>query len=217
MPIAFITIGQSPRPDIMPALTSFLGGMEVIERGALDDVDIADLASLAADDGDIPLATTAFGREVLVGKRRIMPLLQGAIDRVPARAQDIVLPCIGSFPDVSSPVPLLMPGHLLKQDVASRWPEVAVLGVLAPVQQQMEMNRAMWPLHSISFEVASPYSSPAQIHEAGFRFRQLGIRHIVMNCMGYTSAMRHDLARSSGVDIILPGEVTARALAVLQS
>ncbi|WP_030105419.1 AroM family protein, partial [Actinoalloteichus caeruleus] len=45
--LGVVTIGQSPRVDLVPELLPRLGRVEVVERGALDDLGRAEIAALA--------------------------------------------------------------------------------------------------------------------------------------------------------------------------
>ena len=54
--VAFVTIGQSPRPDMVPEMLGWIGpGVTPIEVGALDGLDRAAIASLAPLWGLAPL------------------------------------------------------------------------------------------------------------------------------------------------------------------
>ncbi|WP_416373270.1 AroM family protein, partial [Achromobacter insolitus] len=51
--VAFFTIGQSPRSDVVPEMASLLGArVRIDEFGALDGLDAAGLAALAPKPGE---------------------------------------------------------------------------------------------------------------------------------------------------------------------
>ena len=56
--IGLVTIGQSPRPDIRTAYAAILGpAIRIIEAGALDGLERADVHRLQPGDDDTPLVT----------------------------------------------------------------------------------------------------------------------------------------------------------------
>lgn len=56
--VGFITIGQAPRNDIMKELYPLLGHeIEIIEKGALDEISINEIKDLKPEKDDFPLIT----------------------------------------------------------------------------------------------------------------------------------------------------------------
>jgi len=55
--IAAITIGQSPRDDVIAELVSLVPGVRWVQAGALDGLDIEQIRALEPDPGDRPLVT----------------------------------------------------------------------------------------------------------------------------------------------------------------
>src|SRR6478735_2895877 len=56
--VAFFTIGQSPRSDVVPEMARLLGdSVRIDEFGALDGLDAAALAAMAPRDGEYRFAT----------------------------------------------------------------------------------------------------------------------------------------------------------------
>src|SRR3984885_15845327 len=111
--VGVVTIGQSPRTDVMPDIAGPLPpGTRVIERGALDHIDPAELASLVPACGEDLLVTRLRdGTEVTLAEARLTPLLQDAIDDVTGRGAAVVAGlCTGSLAGGRCPRPLLMPG-----------------------------------------------------------------------------------------------------------
>ena len=56
--VAFFTIGESPRSDVVPEMARLLGdAVQIDEFGALDGLDAAALAAMAPRDGEYRFAT----------------------------------------------------------------------------------------------------------------------------------------------------------------
>ena len=79
--VGLVTIGQSPRVDVVPDMAAILGsGVTVRERGALDGLGRAEIAALAPRPGDDILVTRlADGTAAFVAKRHIVSRVQAAI------------------------------------------------------------------------------------------------------------------------------------------
>lgn len=55
--VGTVTIGQTPRTDVIPELSAILGDVTVREAGALDGLSRAEIAGLAPQRGDYVLVT----------------------------------------------------------------------------------------------------------------------------------------------------------------
>src|SRR5437762_13665274 len=96
--VAFVTIGQSPRDDMLPEMLERIGpGIEPIEIGALDDLTDDAIARLAPRAGDQTLVSRLRdGREVTLGKSWTRQRLVEIRDGLDRRGLDLtVLPCTG--------------------------------------------------------------------------------------------------------------------------
>ena len=133
--MGIVTIGQSPRTDVVPDIAALLPpGTPVIERGALDDAGPADLARLAPVPGeDVLVSRMRDGTEVAMAEARLLPLVQDAVDHVTGRGVAVVaVLCTGTLPRLRCPAPLLQPGPLVRSLVAAA-ASGARLGVVVPV------------------------------------------------------------------------------------
>ncbi len=112
--IAAITIGQSPRDDVVPEMRALVPESLWIEAGALDGLDRAAIGRLSPRPGEFPLVTRLADRSVVVvGEQAIAERLQAVVRDVESRADLIVLLCSGSF-CLTSRVPIVFPGLLLE-------------------------------------------------------------------------------------------------------
>ncbi len=73
--IGAVTIGQSPRADVLPEMKLFWGGeVEVRECGALDDLSRKEVQDLRANiKGDLLVTCLRDGTEVKVGHEDVIP------------------------------------------------------------------------------------------------------------------------------------------------
>jgi protein AroM len=142
--VAAISIGQTPRPDLVEELGAVLpDGVELRESGALDGVDSAAIPPIRFD-AENPLATRlAGGRQVIVDEAWIAPHLQRAVDRVAADGADLgLLLCAASFAAVSAPFPLVRPSEAVAATLAARGIRTAL--VVVPSPRQIPASESKW-------------------------------------------------------------------------
>ncbi len=103
--LGMITVGQSPRVDIVPAMIKQFGtDIEIIEKGALDGLSADEIQLLTpkADEQQL-CARLSDGREVVIIKEKIISLVQSRIHELnQASVELIVLLCTGHFPSFES-------------------------------------------------------------------------------------------------------------------
>ncbi len=218
--VGFVTIGQSPRTDVMADIAPLLADIEILEAGALDDVtDLAALAPTAGPEENVLVSRLRDGSQVILGESKIVPLVQ---ERVQAVIQEgarlVVLLCTGHFPELNNElqpqqtVPLLFPDRLLYHFVRAVLPQEAKLGVLVPLPEQVEWSAERWQTVAEDVRIVSlsPYTAfETGLHQTG----QLSDRRlIVMDCMGYTRQHKEAVRQVAGCPVILPRTLVARAV-----
>jgi protein AroM len=216
--VGAVTIGQSPRDDIVPEMEKLLGpAVRVVQAGALDGLTRAEIAALAPAPGQDALTTRlADGDEVILGKPAILGHLQACLDRLSREADAFVILCTGKFPPFSSPRPILMPDRLLSAAVQAVF-DNGRLGVIVPIPQQRAGTLASWaPVDSRAVvTAASPYQGAGGLVRAAEELRSAGVTLTVMSCLGFTGAMKAVVRDVTGVPALLPLSLIARFLGEL--
>ncbi len=214
--LGLVTIGQTPRTDLVPRLSSYWPGVQVLEAGALDGLTPGQVRDVPIRPGDERLTSRlADGSSVAFGRDLILDRLQGCIDGVERDGADaVLLMCTGTFPAFHHRRPLLGAHSLLLGAVAAL--AGGPLGVLCPLPEQAEASRAKFAhLGDVLVEVSDPYRDDAeQLLQASGALVRRGARTLVMDCMGYTEEQRA-IARAAGVPVILARGVVARLTAEL--
>jgi protein AroM len=142
--VAAISIGQTPRPDLVEELIAVLpDGAELREYGALDGVDVASIPPIRFD-AENPLSTRlAGGQQVLVDEPWLAPNLQRAVDRAAAEGVDIgLLLCAASFGGVTAPFPMVRPSEAVAATLSARGIRTAL--VVCPSPRQIPASEAKW-------------------------------------------------------------------------
>jgi protein AroM len=210
--VAAVTIGQSPRPDIVGDLAVLLPGIEWVESGALDGLDGGAIAQLAPGQGDLPLVTRACGQTVTVGERALEKHLQAAVDRVSARARAVVILCAGDLPPLHAPVPVVLPGRLL-DGVAAALASGRRLNVMVPLDGQVDRQRQRWHARRVPVRVSvvAPYGETD--FEAVGRLAAGTGDLTILDCIGYSCAQQQAIRRGAGHAVLGARGLAARVLA----
>ncbi len=216
--LGLVTIGQSPRDDILPQIVPHLPPEVVIRQaGALDGLTSAELEQLAPGPDDYVLHTRLRdGSAVTVGRAGILPLLQGCLEQLEREgANPIVLLCTGEFPQLRSRTLLIEPDRLLVNVVQALRPRR--LGVLVPLRPQIEVAAEKWraTCADLVFAAASPYRDEDEVCRATEALRERLPELVVMDCMGYTRAHKRAVVDGLGVPVILAAGVVGKMVGEL--
>lgn len=218
--IGAITIGQSPRADMIPEMQAILGDkVEIIEGGALDGLTREQVAEMAPKPGDYVLVTRLRdGTSVQVAEHHILPLMQAQIDGVVGRgAEVVVLVCTGEFPPFRSSRLVVEPQRVLYHFVAGVAKGRRV-GVIVPVPEQIEEGTRRWTAvgaSALEVVAGSPYREISELETASRWLRNWEAELVVLDCMGFTTAHKARAVELAGAPAVLPRTVVARALAEL--
>jgi protein AroM len=211
-----ITIGQSPRSDVVPEITALVERpMRVVEAGALDGLSLEAVQGLAPGPADETLVTRmADGTEVQVAKRHVIPRIQACIHRLAPEADVLVLLCTGRFPDFESARPFLEPQGLVDRVLQAVAGPRGRVGVMVPAAAQIESSRQQMASYGLTatVEVASPYAGGEEVRRAAERLGGSSVSVVVMHCIGYTAAMKAEVRRVSGTPVLLARSLVGKVL-----
>ena len=208
---AMVTIGQAPRVDLVPDLSTGLP-VEVIECGALDGLDDREIEALAPAEGEARLVTRLRdGREVTIAKTAAQDLVEDLLLRLDAQALDaIVLLCTGQFRQLKLRTPLIESQIVVDETVATLAGSVDRLGILLPHAEQIaEFHKVVAASDRLRFSHASPYRGQ-RFAEAGRELADCDV--VVLHCIGYDEPMRQEVATASGRPVLLARQIVASAL-----
>lgn len=216
MKIGALTIGQSPRNDLIPEIEAFFKGAEIIQLGALDGLSKEQIADLApSGDDEILVSKLKDDSWALMAESKIISLLQERTDELCRRGvSPIVLLCTGMFSkELVASVPVIYPQKLLYSIV----PILAggrKLGIISPDPKQTEQNYERWQKVSDNIVVTAlnPYDKSNAPDKAAQYLKENGAEVVVLDCMGFTIAIKEKMAELMGVPVILPRTLVARVV-----
>jgi len=220
--IRFVTIGQTPRSDLVPEILSALGAHVVVsELGALDGIGAEELAGLEPGPEDHALVTRLRdGRQAVIGKRWVTARLQELLDGIAGTdagsgverngTSATVLLCTGDFAGLRAPGLFLDAQRLVDHGVDALCHGADAVGLLVPLErQEAEHHYAPPEGQRLVTAHASPYED-ADFKAAGRALARCDL--IVMHCMGYTEEQRSAVARGSGRPVLLARRLVAAAV-----
>ncbi len=214
--LGVVTIGQSPRVDLVPEMREVLGpDVRIVESGALDGLSLEEVSRLVPGAEDYVLVTRMRdGTPVKIAKRRIVQLMQQRItDAVAAGAELVALLCTGAFPEFECTKPLVLPDQVLGHMVRSVAGKMLV-GVVVPDVAQVEQCRVRWQHtgREVHVTYASPYEDTSRLAEAAHELKSVGAELVVLDCMGYDFAAKRLFREVLGVPCILARSALSRVL-----
>lgn len=218
--IGIVTIGQSPRNDVVPEIRDYLGDhVTVVERGALDGLSLSEVKSYAPDQGMLPLVTRMRdGTEVIVAKEKLLLRLKEAVKALDDSGADmILLLCNGDFPAFDTRCLVIEPQRLVDRCLAGLLHARHRLGVLVPVPEQQDWVRARLKAvnPNLTVAVASPYAGKEPLEAACRRFRKDGCDIIVLYCMGFNRQLGAKVRALCNTPVMVSSTIVARILGEL--
>ena len=215
MKIGVVTIGQSPRDDIIPEIREVLGPeVEIVERGALDGLSLKEVnVFYQGEAGQTLITRMKDGTEVKITKKHIVPRLKNCILELEGKGVEIsILLCTEDFPEIESQKILLRPDRVL-QSMVKAILKKGKLGVIIPSLDQIQATKKKWDSTGFSVVVRaiSPYTgTEKEIIEIANKFKNLKVDLIILDCIGFnrmTKAVFRDVTKKP---VLLPRTIIGR-------
>src|SRR3989441_9728839 len=189
--IGLVTIGQSPRVDVVPEMAAVMGpGVEVREAGALDGLSRAEIAALApTGDDEILVTRLADGTSVFLGKQKIVGHVEARIAALEREGLTVTaLLCTGAFPPLRATRALIQPQPVLLGTLRGmRWP--GRLGVVTPSEKHVPQTEARWRRDGFApvVDPLSPYEheDAAALARVATSLREAGAGLALIDCQRF--------------------------------
>jgi len=214
--VGLVTIGQSPRDDVVGEMRAIFGQrIKVAQRGALDGLAAVEIASLKPGKADFPLITRlGDGSSIVVGKKAVYPLLQRTINDLEKSGVNMIgLLCTDEFEGLESRGLLLRPCRILIHLIASVV-QKGTLGVFVPLNEQKQEARVKWGRTGLRIVVEALH--PYQVSEEGKgaieRVRGERADLIILDCIGYPLKTKENISAVTNKPVLLPRTALARMI-----
>ncbi|MBN1683019.1 AroM family protein [Candidatus Bathyarchaeota archaeon] len=214
--IGMLTIGQTPRNDILSSIESVLDkDIKVIEAGALDDFTTNQIQDYEKHPDDYILVTKIKnGKEVKLPKRILIPLLQKKIHELNAVGVNvIVIMCTGKFPPFISNCPVVTPSEIL-HGVIEGVLKKGRLGVIYPTHEQVTFLESEFSREGISLygDWYSPYLNDGSLNSLIQRLLKENLELVFLNCFGFDKELKDIIYKNLGIPVIQANTLIARIL-----
>ena len=214
--IGMLTIGQTPRVDLLPTLIEILGDEhEIIEAGALDGLNLENVKGIEIlPDDYILVSRMRDGTEVKITKRFVIPRVQEKITELEEKDVRLtVVMCTGAFPQFKSKGLVITPQEILK-GVLNGSLKKGKLGVVYPTEEQMPGAQSNFGSDDVETyaDVISPYEGREELEALAGRLSAQNLDLILLNCFGFSSDLKKYIAERTGVPTIQSNAVVARVL-----
>jgi len=216
--IGLITIGQTPRDDVVPEIRQFLPqDVEIVQAGALDGLTLKAISLHPPKSEEKTLVTRlASGQEVIVDKEFIYERVERIIHSLDKEVELLGLLCSGTFPRFSARVPLLLP-YLLLEGFLVALSLPGPIGVIVPSPKQIAS--AVQEIRNLGIPAigaaASPYTEGQRVVETARSLVDQGATAILLHCFGYPLWTKKQVQMATGRPVILVRSLFARALTEL--
>ncbi|KNH30411.1 AroM family protein [Pantoea vagans] len=221
-PLVTLTIGQSPRSDILPLLRQHLPDALTDHAGLLDGLSAAEIAArFAPAAGDrVLVSRLQSGEQVRLAASKVEQGLQCKISALEqAGYATILLLCTGEFIRLRTQRALLLePDRLIPPLICAMVQQQQRVGIVVPVEEQIVEQAGKWQQLPAQpcFAVASPYQGDqATFADAANSLKAQGAALVVLDCMGYHQQHRIGLQQRLGVPVLLSNQLVARLAAEL--
>jgi protein AroM len=213
MKVGILTIGQSPRVDVIPEIRDVLGpDVEIVEKGALDGLDSEDVRKFYPDPNDYILVTRMKdGTEVKVALRSIIERMGKCVWDFQEAVDVIVLLCTGEFPEIESKKIILRLDRVILHMTQSLLGK-GRLGVVVPSPDQTELKKK-WERTRLEVvtEAVSPYTgTDEELREKAHRIKTADVDLVVLDCIGFSKRTKSIFREITGKPVLLPRTVIAR-------
>jgi protein AroM len=214
--IGMLTIGQSPRSDILPGLIEILGeGYEIFEAGALDGLTIKDVRRVEIGASDYVLVSRMRdGTEIKITKAFILPLMQMRLEELESNGVRLtVIMCTGKFPPLESKGLVVTPSEILKGTIEGALKK-GRLGVVYPAEEQVKGAVASFSREGVEVyaDFLSPYDGKNGLNGLANRLAYQDLDLILLNCFGFGGEVKRAISEKTGKPVIQPNALVARVL-----
>ena len=219
--VAFVTVGQSPRDDIVPELLAQIGRpVDAVQFGALDGLGPDAVMALAPRPGEPSLSTRAHGGTVVVSKPQIIGRVNRILARIERAGFDLtVLLSTGYFDGLVPRGALIEAERVIQTAIDSVAMTGQTVGIVLPLARQIDEYAARrWGDVRMRLSHApcddGPQLAP-QLASAAQELKDCDL--ILLQSIAYTEGQRATVAAITGRPVVLARRVLAGTMRLILS
>ena len=222
--IGMITIGQSPRDDLVHEIMNLARiDAEILECGVLDGLSLSEIEKLAPEQSEYVLVTKlSAGTPIRLAHSKIIEKVQSCIDSLINQGVDLlVILCSGEWPKFKSTKLVITPGDTFRSFTMGMVNEGDKLGIIVPDEDQVAVVEKKWHREKIQLRivVASPFGLTAndEMVRAARSLKESGVDLVAMDCLGYTLEKKRIVQEITGKPVVLVRSVLASIIREIAS
>lgn len=215
MKVGTLTIGQSPRSDVIPEIRDVLGPkVEILEKGALDGLDLEEVREFYPRPNDYILVTRMRdGTEVKIAEAHVIERMKRCVSDFQAEPVEIIiLLCTGEFPEIESRKILVRPDRIMLHMVRSLL-DTGRLGVIVPSPDQIPALKRRWEKSNLEVvaEAVSPYTGThEELKEKAQKIKASDVDLVILDCIGFGRETRALFREITKKPVLLPVTMVGR-------
>jgi protein AroM len=187
--LAALTIGQAPRIDIMADIKGiFSQNIEIIERGALDDLSNEEIKKIYPNKDDyILVSRLRDGTSAIISGKYVERKLQDIIAEIEDEVDIFLILCAGTFPSLNSNKLIIKPDILLNNSIPGFIDKGTIVDVV-PLEGQIEELKTRWTFNNIAVKYKSlcPYTSTKEeIILRAKEIKEMNPDLVLLDCFGF--------------------------------
>jgi len=189
MKIGALTIGQSPRTDIMVDIEKiFIKNTKIIEKGALDGLSKKEINDLYPEENDyILISRLNDGTSAKISGSYVEKKLQNIIKEMEDEVDVFLILCAGQFSDLTSKKLIIKPDVLLNKLIPGIVERGTMIDVV-PLKEQIEELKTRWTFTNIivKYESLCPYTATREeIISKAREIRGMKPDLVLLDCFGF--------------------------------
>ncbi|GAA0609456.1 AroM family protein [Paenochrobactrum glaciei] len=214
--IMFVSVGQSPREDLIEEMMQNLDvPVETLEIGALDNLSDAEIAAFAVKDDEASIVTRlADGSNIVLSKSAISERMAKIVAEFRPGEYDLVaILSTGLFRDFDSNCPTVNSQRAIESAIISLAAQGSTVGIIMPLERQLQEFDIP---ALVDYKIVASHARDndrSQLAAALIDLAETDI--IVLNSVAYTEADRAVVARASGKPVILARRIVSSAIRLL--
>lgn len=216
--IMFVTVGQSPRNDLIEEMMQNLDvPVESLEIGALDNLSDAEIEAFVVKDLETSIVTRlGDGSNIVLSKSAISERMAKIVAEFRPGEYDLVaILSTGLFRDFESNCPTVNSQRAIESAIISLAAQGSTVGIIMPLERQLEEFDIP---ALVDYKIVASHARDNdrdQLARALIDLAETDI--IVLNSVAYTEADRAVVARASGKPVILARRIVSSAIRLLLS
>lgn len=215
--IGLLTLGSSPREDLMSIISTIIPEKEIILEGALDGLSEEEIMNLSRLPGYYPLFVNTNYGSFTIQREALLPLLTKKADEMHKKGcSHLILLCSGDFEPFPVKIPMMIPARIVEGAIKSV-SNGGVIGVIVPVEAQVHAAEKRWKKLGFNPIVVSVNPKEATYSEINQKLKAQSLEQIALDCIGYTPDLQKELKQKYEIPVWLPLTLASRVIMDIHS